>query len=403
MKIFKKSTLKKKFYFLLITLFLNSCSISKKIELVKKGNVENKEYVTEIPFRYINNHIFIDVKINNKTYNFLFDTGAEFNVIDEDIFKELQYKTISKGKASGNSFSTQKVKSIEIPKISLSNVDFVNTSAIVLNLPFKKHYGCFEVNGIIGNNLMRKANWQIDYKNKVIRITDDLKNVKISEKAVPIKMNAKTAGNIYLDIGINGVFSKFTFDTGSNWSITTSSKKFQSFQDKNKKLEFLKRGNEYEFIADIVSLGKINIEKQIITLENGNHSLLGNRFFENYTLTIDWKKDVIFFDSVNQIKESKLSSYQLGLTINYEKNIIVANNSWLEHKLDFEVENGTKILSINSVNVTNFKRSELCEYWYNFNEQIKDGREIEIELNTRNGKRKVTLNKKQLLPKPFVK
>ncbi len=399
MKIFKKSVLKKTFHFLLITLFLNSCSTSRKIELAKKGNVENKEYVTEIPFKYINNHIFIDVNINNKTYNFLFDTGAEFNVIDEEIVNEFQYKTISEVKASGNSFSTQKVKLIEIPKISLSNVDFLNTGAIIQNIPIKKHYGCFEVNGLIGNNLMRKANWQIDYKNKVIRITDDLKRIKISEKAIPIKMNAKITGNIYFDVGINGVFSKFTFDTGSNWKITTSSKKFQSFQDKSKKLEFLKLGNEYEFIADVVSLDKINIEKQIITLENGNHSLLGNRFFENYTLTIDWKKDIVFFDPVNEIKEDKLSSFQLSLSLNYKENSIVVNNSWTEYKLDFEIENGTKVSAINKIDVSKFNKQELCDFWENKRKEIFNKQNIEIEFLDKSGIKKVTLTKKQLLPK----
>jgi predicted aspartyl protease len=391
--------IKKIFLVLLIATVLSSCSASKKTELAKKGNVRNKEYVTEIPFRYISRHIFIDVVINQKKYNFLLDTGAEFTVIDDETINDLQFLNFDETNVQGNSISKQKAKLIEIPKISISDVDFENTGALILNIPLKKYYGCFEINGIIGNNLMRKANWQIDYKNKIIRITDNLSTVKMSKNAYPVKMNAQETGNIYFDLGINGIYSKFTFDTGSNWNITTSSAKFDSFQNQNKKLEFLKRGTEYEIIADSVTLDKIKLKKQIITFEDGNHSLLGNAFFENYTLTIDWKNDVVFFEPMNEIKEDKLSAYQLGFSVDYDKNEIVVTNSWTEHQLDFEVENGTKVLAINSVDVSSFNRNQLCEYWYDFQNQIKDGKEIEIELDVNNTKRKVVLIKKQLLPK----
>lgn len=389
-------------YAIIVTVFLNSCSTSKTFELKRKGNVSNKEYITEMPFRYINNHIFIDVVINQKKYNFLFDTGAELTAIDDDVTNigDLQFLLIGETKAEGNSIATQKVKLIEIPKISLSNIDFLNTGAIVLKIPkLRKLYSCFEINGIIGNNLMRKANWQIDYKNKIIRITDNIQKIKISEIAVPIKMDAKETGNIYFDLCINGTFSKFTFDTGSNWHITTSSKKFQHFQKQNKNLQFIKKGNQYEFIADLFTLDKINLKNQIITLENGNHSLLGNVFFENYILSIDWKNDLIYFDPINVIKEDKLSSYQLYFSINYEENIIVVNNAWAEHKLNFEVENRTKVLTINNVNVSNFKRNELCEYWSKFQEELKEGKELEVELKFQDTIQKVTLFRKQILPK----
>jgi predicted aspartyl protease len=391
--------IKKIFFVLLIAIVLNSCSASPKSVLAKKGNVENKEYVAEVPFRYISRHIFIDVIINQKKYNFLLDTGAEFTVIDDGTINDLQFLTVGETNVKGNSISKQKAKLIEIPKISISNVDFENTGAIILKIPLQKQYGCFEINGIIGNNLMRKANWQIDYKSKIIRITDNLNKIKMSENAYPVKMNAKETGNVYFDLGINGIYSKFTFDTGSNWNITTSSKRFESFQNQNRKLEFLKRGTEYEIIADSVTLDEIKLKKQIVTLENGNHSLLGNAFFENYILTIDWKNDVVFFDPMNEMKEDKLSAYQLGFSINYDKNAIVVANSWTEHHLDFEVENGTKVLAINSVDVSNFDRNQLCEYWYDFQNQIKEGKAIEIELNVSNNKRKITLAKKQLLPK----
>jgi hypothetical protein len=61
---------------LLITflIILSFCKLNaqnkNEIEWANKGSVTQNNYITEIPFNYIDGYIFIDIIQNNKTYNF---------------------------------------------------------------------------------------------------------------------------------------------------------------------------------------------------------------------------------------------------------------------------------------------------------------------------------------------
>ena len=163
---------------------LNGFSQNRK-QLSKKGYVKQKEYFVEIPFNYANKHIYIEVVISGKKYNFVFDSGYEVTTIDSNIAKEIQYKIIKEVSLSGSSFADQKVTLVELPNIAIANLDFEETYALLQDLSFTKNPATQKIDGIIGNNLMRKSKWQIDYVQKVIRISnkiDQFKNLPTAKK-----------------------------------------------------------------------------------------------------------------------------------------------------------------------------------------------------------------------------
>ncbi len=75
---------------------------NKNLELAEKGQVENDNFYAEIPFRYIDGFIFIDVAHNGITYNFLFDTGSEGTLLDKSILEEFDYRAFSESNISGH-------------------------------------------------------------------------------------------------------------------------------------------------------------------------------------------------------------------------------------------------------------------------------------------------------------
>lgn len=289
--------------FISILLFSN-CYSQKKEQLAKQGIVKEKDYLIEIPFRYIDKHIFIEVVISGKKYNFLFDSGYELSVIDKDIAKEIDYKPKKQIEISGSSFTMEKVELIEIPKISISTINFDNTNGILQNLAFiKKNYDSIEVNGIIGNNLMRKSNWQIDYQKKTIKISDKADSFKIAKNAYPIKLYGKNWGISYLDLTINTKKHKFLFDLGSSGKFTADTT-FLKFLDV-KSTELVKSGNHYKVPVKKIILDKIEILNQIISIEKGVSSLIGNGFFENYLLTIDWNNNKLYLEPKEETETIK--------------------------------------------------------------------------------------------------
>ena len=142
---------------LLITflIILSFCKLKaqnkNEIEWANKGSVTQNNYITEIPFNYIDGYIFIDIIQNNKTYNFLFDSGADATVIDKSIIKEFDIKSAIKSKVSGPIIENQNVNTVLISSLHISETEFVNTGAIVIDLNFSKSKFCKKFDGVIGN------------------------------------------------------------------------------------------------------------------------------------------------------------------------------------------------------------------------------------------------------------
>jgi len=82
------------------------------LEWANNGMVTNKSYNSEVPFRYVDGYIFVDIIHNEKKYNFLFDTGAEATVINKSVLKEFEYKAVSTSTISGPIIGTGNTETI---------------------------------------------------------------------------------------------------------------------------------------------------------------------------------------------------------------------------------------------------------------------------------------------------
>lgn len=270
---------------------LNGFSQNRK-QLSKKGYVKQKEYFVEIPFNYVNKHIYIEVIISGKKYNFVFDTGYEVTTIDSNIAKEIQYKIIKEVSLSGSSFADQKVTLVELPNIAIASLDFEETYGLLQDLSFTKKPATQKIDGIIGNNVMRKSKWQIDYVQKVIRISNKIENFKNLPTAKKIELNNKDWGLGYVAIELNNQKHQFLFDLGSNGEFTAN----HSFVKFLKEKDTLLQQEKQTFPVGKIKIGEIELNDKSITLEKRAGSLLGNAFFENYLLTIDWDKNILYLN-----------------------------------------------------------------------------------------------------------
>ena len=261
-------------------------------QLSKKGYVKQKEYFVEIPFNYVNKHIYIEVVISGKKYNFVFDTGYEVTTIDSNIAKEIQYKIIKEVSLSGSSFADQKVTLVELPNIAIASLDFEETYGLLQDLSFTKKPATQKIDGIIGNNVMRKSKWQIDYVQKVIRISNKIDQFKNLPTAKKIELNNKDWGLGYVAIELNNQKHQFLFDLGSNGEFTAN----HSFVKFLKEKDTLLQQEKQSFPVGKIKIGEIELNDKSITLEKRAGSLLGNAFFENYLLTIDWDKNILYLN-----------------------------------------------------------------------------------------------------------
>ncbi|MEB8330201.1 hypothetical protein OO009_12625 [Flavobacteriaceae bacterium KMM 6897] len=186
-----------------LILFLTlSCSITKN---QRKGAVlpENFNYKTE--FTTAKTVIILPFEIDGISKNFLLDTGADYSIIQRD-------STIGRtGNYDGASNRKMKLGNEFVKSMKIGNIEFQNTFAVNGNLEgLKEQIPNF--GGIIGQPIIGKANWLIDYPNKILQIS----NKNLADNTFQTIQIKREDGAPYTYISINGTEYKVIIDFGSS-------------------------------------------------------------------------------------------------------------------------------------------------------------------------------------------
>lgn len=261
-----------------------SCSITSKI---KKGQVAPLEFDEEIKFSTQKSVIIFPVKLNGIEKNFLFDTGADFNVIQRDslLGNQKKYDGASNREMElGNEYT----KSIKIGEVDFQNTYGVNgdLSGLKEQIP---NFG-----GLIGQPIISKANWLIDYPNKSLRISNkDLADNSFT--SVEIK---REDGAPYTFITINEKRYKVIIDTGStsDFNLPRESKLAEelltmySFQDNIKErytLGGLQKITEKVGVVPEIKLGNLSFKDVKTNINVSSQPRIGMGFFKDCVIYID--------------------------------------------------------------------------------------------------------------------
>ncbi|MFD0798423.1 retropepsin-like aspartic protease [Maribacter chungangensis] len=350
---------------------LFSCST---IKYKKQGFVSNQDYIKEIQFKYHNGFVLLPVTIQGKEYNFLLDTGAELNLIDPTIVADLNLKKLKNGTISNGDDSEGNIGRVEIAAIDIGGIKFQETVAMIWDISkFSKYISCDKVDGFIGNNLMRKSNWQIDYQRKVIRITDSSKRFDISDNHKKIKLNSGAVGNVYLNLKIGEKHKNFTLDTGFNGFLQTGDTTLLQNAPSILKIGLTganfsgaKQGATFYKKLETFKISKYTFKSpSYFLVKPGNSSIMGNEFFENYLVTIDWDNDYLILDQNDEIDDLQLPNlYEIGFFPDFEKGIVTVANIYENSRLKGEIKSKTQILKINNLDLVQLaQQDKLCEFW----------------------------------------
>jgi len=134
--------------------------------------IENKK--TVIPFKLINNLIFIPININGVELTFLLDSGVNETILFSLENKEIRFEDIQKMKFSGlgGTVEIEGLKAVK-NKVKIGN-NFADDNHIIYlildeEFNFSSHVG-IPVNGIMGYQLFKNHPVKIDYITKKITI-----------------------------------------------------------------------------------------------------------------------------------------------------------------------------------------------------------------------------------------
>ena len=272
-----------------------------------------------IPFKLINNLIFIPININGAELTFMLDTGVTENTIFSLENKEITLSSMEKMKFSGLGGN----KSIEGYKSDLNTgkigKNFINDSLMVYIIQdeefnISSHIG-IPVNGFIGYHFFKDYPIIIDYTSKKITVFKDRalfekKIKKFDEFPISIEKNKPY---ILADVEMTNEkkSSKLLIDIGNSDPIWLFPVLIKDFVYNRPNIEdFLGRG----FNGDIygkrsrihqLDLGKFKFEKpltampdefsiQHINLAKDRKGSIGGEIMRRFTVAFDYKNEKLY-------------------------------------------------------------------------------------------------------------
>ncbi|NME68061.1 pepsin/retropepsin-like aspartic protease family protein [Flammeovirga aprica] len=270
-------------YLFLALLF--SCSITK---YQKKGEVNPVSFHEKLSFTTVKNLILLPVEIDGQPKNMLFDTGAQLNLIQRN---SPQGKTSNVGGASNQK---AKLGSEITESIKIGEVEFNQTAAWNGDLKGLKEQ-ISDFGGIIGQSIINKANWKIDYPNQQIELASKGFSVEGFQKIEIIREE----GIPYVMLNIEGKEYKAVIDLGSSSNginIPTNhplaDQLLNQYEFKENEREIYTIGGSQNITEQIgiipsVKVGEIVFNEVAVDIRKSSQLRVGMYFFKDKVLIID--------------------------------------------------------------------------------------------------------------------
>lgn len=347
------------FVALAISLILPFGVYSQRVKL-NKGKPASRKYLSSVDYREARGKIIIPVEIEGNTYSFLFDTGAP-NLITKELSDKISTKTLNLISVRDANDSSRKLEVITIPSISLGSAEFVDIPTIVNDPESNFILDCFQVDGIIGSNMVRKSVVHIDSENQVLSVSNDPEDFNLSGlEAIELSLS-KGQSSPYMWIRLKGdgkAVEYVLFDTGMNGFYDMSLdnydklKELGAFDDsesgKGTKSVGLFNNSEsrthYRVTIPQIDIGSFDFHNVRTVTMTADRSRIGSEILKYGKVTIDYKNSRLYFEPFEGSRD--LFEKELGFSPTVLDGEIVVGIVWSED-LPGKLNYGDKILSVN--------------------------------------------------------
>lgn len=184
----------------------------------------NGSSAENIPFKFIEDHLFLEVELGGKNTLWVLDSGAGATVVEKKFAESLGLEQMGniKGKGAG---SVVDVSFTTLPGFSLPGVEFGEQKVAMIDLHwlFSEWFG-LDVAGILGFDFLSRMVTKIDYANELISFyhpdhfqysgTGVVLHAPVSQGNsfnLPLTVDGKYGGLWRLDTGAGGMWFHYPF------------------------------------------------------------------------------------------------------------------------------------------------------------------------------------------------
>ncbi|TYB76933.1 retropepsin-like aspartic protease [Bizionia myxarmorum] len=291
-----------------ICILINSCATSKAVKYLKEGKTAEENFKVTLPFEIKDGFIIVKVKIENKNYNFLLDTGAP-NVVSKELAETLNFKIIDSVQVYDVFNKSQITKYARIDTIEIGSINFMGTTAVINDINSIPVWSSLNIDGFIGSNLMQHAIWDLDFNKNQITITDNESKLSLPEKVIENKLFIGYAGIPSIACKINGKkVWNFPVDLGYNGGIVIPFSEFEKQKENGEISDFTKSETHgvigiygkqeetkasYTGIIKDIEFGNAILKNEKVYAEHYLGHRIGLDFFRNYRVILNWKNKKI--------------------------------------------------------------------------------------------------------------
>lgn len=281
---------------------------------------------TGIPFEINLNKIYLDVRVNDKgPLSFILDSGAAFDVLDEEWAKTLNVKMSNESTVRGAGEGSVQMAVGSGLSLSLKGLEIVKPSIAVL--PIHSSISNSEgraVDGLLGYDFCKRFVVEIDYINKRINIHEPKTyNYNGPGKIIPLTENR---GHIFINSTLslaNGqqVPVRLLVDTGARMALMlngpfVNARQLLGTAPQIDSVTSVGVGGEYRSAVtriDSLQLGPFTMKEPIITLSRSQTGVLagsdydgiiGAEILRRFKVTLDYTRQQMILEPNANLNEA---------------------------------------------------------------------------------------------------
>ncbi|MBC8755309.1 retropepsin-like domain-containing protein [Kordia sp. YSTF-M3] len=358
----------KKYLIFSIVFVLVSCDTVKQLRLEADADAKISNNTHHIPFKYKKDLIIVHAQLqgNVSKNTFIFDTGAFNSKVEYNLAETLQLKTASKQSNGTAQGIRRTIEMTVVDSVRFDDLLFYGIAAGKLKYDAKSYSPCVAPDGIIGANLIKLANWKIDYQRKELVVSQE--GFEFDENLPKHTVNFYTSflsGIPKIDIEIEGVLiENVLFDLGYNGGLVIPEKYASKFSNSASRT-FIDQSTSgiYGSNRDTLIVKDLNVTisdfnaKIPVQFSSLNKALLGNDFLEHFTVFLDYTNEKIILQPTQSVHIAKEKPFIPG---------ILNDSLWIVNRCisDRNVQIGDTLRSINGFKPKDIFTSH-CDYFLN--------------------------------------
>lgn len=357
----------------LLFILITVCSCVSTSDLNRGYLIPSAGELTEIEFSTTKDLIFLEAKVNGVSGIFVFDNGASLSAVNPDFAIRANIKPGKKSKITDANNNQKSLKESTADTVIIGGHKFIKTGFYILDT--KKFLPCDTIDGIIGASIINKANWEIDFIRKKMRISSRV----FEDPGYKMSISFSSNNSSFTTISIMDQLIKCKIDLGSSRNIKLRKEKYYSLflnAEAEKRVGIVSRS--------VTGLGNIDTIYQIrdlIDITHGQTKLpvqasvqlfsrmkyagyIGIDFFNDYLLTINSNaKEYILSENKNH-QNSPQKEKSFGLMIYPVKDhwLVIQLNPNQKRLEGIEVMD--KVVAIDNIPFSDFGGfCEFEDYW----------------------------------------